>query len=83
MFTGGQGRATGAAARRVAASTIAAKLRQRNVPEDQIQDYITSALGAEAGGGSMLRSAAGAAATGLRMPMIPGGNILANAIAGR
>lgn len=45
FFTGPGGRATGAAARKVAEAAIAGRLRARGVPEDQIRDYITSALG--------------------------------------
>lgn len=79
VFTGGQGRATGAAARRVAASAITARLRQAGVPDAEIQDYITSALGAQAepGSGTFGRIASAP------LRMIPGGGMIADAISGR
>jgi hypothetical protein len=45
FFTGGEGRATNTAARKVARAAIMAKARQAGVPESEIQDYIVSVLG--------------------------------------
>lgn len=49
FFTGAGGRATGVAARKVAESAIASRLRARGVGEQEIRQYITSVLGAEKG----------------------------------
>ena len=65
----------------MAASTITARLTQAGVPADQIQDYITATLGAQAEPGAGNGAFGKVATAPLRV--LPGGGQLADAITGR
>ncbi len=78
VFTGGQGRQTGAAARQLAERAIQARLARTGVSPEDAQSVIISILGPVAQGTSA--SGANVAAAGARMLPMGIGNLPANAL---